>query len=311
MMVMDASAGQGLILHEVGHNYTMGMLANNEWREAFLDEGFTDFQTGWFAEAHGRGSPYPELEARVLFLDLERWSEPVSMVSERYRDFETYGQMVYAKAQLFYEQLRYVVGDAAMRRILRTYYARWKLKHVDESAGTGAPDARSPGTRPRLRHAEQPGAASRRGAWGVGVPDRRSDAGDRPAGPLGPCVDARRVVQRRRGGDARAARALQLPRRLRPRAALRHGRHAPGRDRKVRRLPALRGPDRPPHAAHPNQRRGLGDRGAGGRGVLDRSLAAAPSRLPGRPPRRVRRAVDGDDQPHVPRPPPVGRCRDA
>src|SRR5438445_496345 len=102
MVVMDASAGQGLILHEVGHNYTMGMLANNEWRE--------------------------------VFLDLERWSEPVSMVSERYRDFETYGQMVYAKAQLFYEQLRYVVGDAAMRRILRTYYARWKLKHVDESA---------------------------------------------------------------------------------------------------------------------------------------------------------------------------------
>src|SRR3989454_9139923 len=42
--------------------------------------------------------------------------------------------MVYAKAQLFYEQLRYVVGDAAMRQILRTYYARWKLKHVDEAA---------------------------------------------------------------------------------------------------------------------------------------------------------------------------------
>src|SRR3989442_539496 len=56
------------------------------------------------------------------------------MVSERFRDFATYNEMVYDKAQLFYEQLRYVVGDETMRRILRAYYARWKLKHVDEAA---------------------------------------------------------------------------------------------------------------------------------------------------------------------------------
>ena len=30
----DGSADPGLIVHELGHNYTMGMLANNEWREA-------------------------------------------------------------------------------------------------------------------------------------------------------------------------------------------------------------------------------------------------------------------------------------
>jgi len=66
--------------------------------------------------------------------DVERWSEPVSMVSERYRDFQTYNTMIYEKGQLFYEQLRYIVGDEAMRRILRTYYARWRLRHVDENA---------------------------------------------------------------------------------------------------------------------------------------------------------------------------------
>ncbi len=134
MMVMDGSAGLGLIVHEVGHNYTMGILANNEWREAFLDEGFTSFQTSWFFETHGGRSQYPAVEADVLLLDLDRWSEPVSMASERFRDFFTYNQMVYDKAQLFYEQLRYVVGDETMRRILRTYYARWKLKHVDEAS---------------------------------------------------------------------------------------------------------------------------------------------------------------------------------
>src|SRR6266571_6909624 len=42
--------------------------------------------------------------------------------------------MIYAKAQLFFEELRYVVGDDVMHRILRAYFARWKLKHVDEAA---------------------------------------------------------------------------------------------------------------------------------------------------------------------------------
>ena len=134
MMIMDGSAGLGLIVHELGHNYTMGILANNEWREGFLDEGFTSFQTGWFAETHGQPSEYPDIEREILFWDLDRWSQPVSMVSERYRDFATYNTMIYTKGQLFYEQLRYIVGDDVMRQILRTYYARYRLRHVDENA---------------------------------------------------------------------------------------------------------------------------------------------------------------------------------
>ncbi len=134
MMIMDGSASIGLIVHETGHQYTMGQLANNEWREGWLDEGFTSFQTGWFFEAHGGPPAYDGVEPDVLLLDLERWSEPVSLVSERYRDFTTYNEMIYAKAQLFFEELRYVVGDETMRRILRTYFARWTLKHVDEDA---------------------------------------------------------------------------------------------------------------------------------------------------------------------------------
>ncbi|HEX7121193.1 MAG TPA: M1 family metallopeptidase, partial [Gemmatimonadaceae bacterium] len=134
MMVMDGSVSQGLVNHEVGHNYLMGILANNEWREGWLDEGFSNFQGNWFNETHELGSNYAGVETGIVGFDLDRWSEPVSLVSDRYRDFATYNAIVYNKAQLFYEQLRYVVGDSTMRDILRTYYARWKLKHVDERA---------------------------------------------------------------------------------------------------------------------------------------------------------------------------------
>ena len=135
MMIMDGSASQGLINHELGHNYTMGLLANNEWREGFLDEGFTSFQSSWFDELVAKNpdaSGYRDLESQILVMDLDQWSEPVSLPASDYSDFIIYNQMIYSRAELLYHQLRYVVGDSVMHQILRTYYDRWKYKHVDE-----------------------------------------------------------------------------------------------------------------------------------------------------------------------------------
>jgi hypothetical protein len=134
MMMHNGSAGLGLIVHELGHNYLMGILANNEWREGFLDEGFSSFQGTLFAEAAGQRGGYESLARSILLSDLDGWSEPTSLSSEQYRDFSTYGRMIYDRGELFYHQLRRIVGDSTMRRILRTYYDRWKLKHVDEGA---------------------------------------------------------------------------------------------------------------------------------------------------------------------------------
>jgi hypothetical protein len=133
MMIHDGSADQGLIVHEAGHNYTMGLLANNEWREGWLDEGFTSFQTSWFWETMGRES-YGETEASVLELDLDDYSEPPSLESQAYRDFTSYNIAIYTRGELFFHQLRAIVGDVTMHRILRTFYDRWKYRHVDEAA---------------------------------------------------------------------------------------------------------------------------------------------------------------------------------
>jgi hypothetical protein len=134
MMVMDGSAGLGLILHEVGHNYLMGILANNEWKEGWLDEGFTSFQTSWYLDLKNRTDSYSPLELDMLLSDLDGWSQPVSQPGETFRDFATYNAMTYDRGELFFQQLRMMVGDSIMRTILRTFYDRWKLKHVDEAA---------------------------------------------------------------------------------------------------------------------------------------------------------------------------------
>jgi Peptidase family M1 domain len=134
MMIMNGSADQGLIVHELGHNYTMGILANNEWREGWLDEGFTSFQTTWFWETQGKLGGYEQAEAALLELDLDHMSEPASLVSQAYRDFTSYNISIYTRGELFFQQLRYIVGDDVMHRILQTFYQRWKLKHVDEAA---------------------------------------------------------------------------------------------------------------------------------------------------------------------------------
>jgi hypothetical protein len=135
MMIHDGSASQGLIVHELGHNYVMGILANNEWKEGWLDEGFTSFQTTLFFEQRQPGNDgFLGSEAFITGLDLDGRSEPTSLVSQDYRDFNSYNISIYTRGEVFFHQLRAIVGDQTMRRIMRTYYDRWKLKHIDEGA---------------------------------------------------------------------------------------------------------------------------------------------------------------------------------
>ncbi len=134
MMVMLGGAGQGLILHEVGHLYTYGILGNNEWKEGWLDEGFTSFQTLWAEQRWGMAGPDEDLQAYILDLDLDRWSQPVVLPAEEYANDQTYAAMVYVKGQLIYEMLRYVLGEGTFRQAVREYYARYRFRHVSSES---------------------------------------------------------------------------------------------------------------------------------------------------------------------------------
>ena len=147
MMVQNGSPSNDLILHEAGHVFTYGILANNEWRSGWLDEGLTSYQTSWrlnetaqekasaamSADPRWMAPPLTavEMQRRERFIAA---AEPVGSNAEVFRSFNNYTAMVYDRAEQMYGALRDVVGDLYFRRILQDYYSRWALKHVDRVA---------------------------------------------------------------------------------------------------------------------------------------------------------------------------------
>ncbi len=147
MLVMDGHVSESLVVHEVGHNWFYGALANNERNSAWLDEGLTTFQTDWYlTERYGKWGnkkkwnlyekitpQYTLVEKqrrRVLPLMRRGYSERLSKPAENYK--HDYAAMVYGKGSLMFNALRYVVGEEDFEEILKTYYERWKFKHVNE-----------------------------------------------------------------------------------------------------------------------------------------------------------------------------------
>jgi hypothetical protein len=132
MLIMDASASQGLIVHEILHQYAHGILANNEWREGWLDEGLTSFLTDWYFEAQGQQEVWARSLEGARARERAGLTQPVATPGAEFVDFPTYTSMTYTKAALTFRMLRWLVGEETMRRTLRTYYDRHKLQHVDE-----------------------------------------------------------------------------------------------------------------------------------------------------------------------------------
>lgn len=155
MLVMNASENEGLILHEVGHIYFYGIFGNNEQKEAWLDEGFTTFQTRWYMETRYGEMGYdvaatmknaswlqrhrPQVTSNAgnrnfaQFYMSSGFNEPISRYAYKYADGLGYSVNAYTKGSIFYEMLRYVVGDEVFEKICKEYFKRWALKHVNEA----------------------------------------------------------------------------------------------------------------------------------------------------------------------------------
>lgn len=132
MMQMNASPSIGLIQHETAHQFVHGLLANNEFKEGWLDEGFAEYLTRWYAIEQGQPAGWAQDLDLVRQYEVRGRTEPIGLPGADFSEPQTYSVMTYAKAELVLRMLEYLIGQETMREVFRIYFDRYAPGHVDE-----------------------------------------------------------------------------------------------------------------------------------------------------------------------------------
>ena len=139
---------EGVTVHEAGHQFWYGIVGNNEFEDAWMDEGFNTFST---ARAVGRAYDPNFLALRYfggfvpwVFTDiaLSRATDGNRLAGYRhdaksdaqstptYRYFpSTGGSITYNKTALWLNTMERMLGWPALQRILSAHFATWRFKH--------------------------------------------------------------------------------------------------------------------------------------------------------------------------------------
>ncbi len=126
-----------ITVHEFGHNYWYGMEGNNEFEEAWLDEGINSY-----SELKIMDKYYGKETSMFDFLGIH-WGEieqqrlPYIQNPKKDKILRNawtyigggYSTFSYAKPALMLLTLENLVGEETMNRIMKTFFQRWKFKH--------------------------------------------------------------------------------------------------------------------------------------------------------------------------------------
>jgi hypothetical protein len=137
---LSADALDFVTIHEFGHGYFYGILANNEFEEPMLDEGLNEYWDQRMLRAAGRKvwATTPLLK-RIGFaphfdnFEFERLGTPREEPSDAlgqnaYTRLQGIGT-VYSRTATAMHDLEAQVGSAKMEAAFKEFYKRWKFRH--------------------------------------------------------------------------------------------------------------------------------------------------------------------------------------
>ena len=122
----------GVTAHELAHSWFQHILATNETKHEWMDEGFTSFISALASnEILAQNKDFPlEGSYRGYFnLANSGFEMPQSTNANRYKHNLAYESTAYSKGAVFLAQLGYIVGKEKLFEILQAYYDEWKFKH--------------------------------------------------------------------------------------------------------------------------------------------------------------------------------------
>ncbi|MGB5205577.1 MAG: M1 family metallopeptidase, partial [Eudoraea sp.] len=122
----------GVMIHELAHSWFQHVLATNELKHAWMDEGFTQFISNLCMNEvmnQGKDNPFESTYSSYLSLVQSGKEQPQTTHSDRYKLNTAYGISAYNKGSIFLSQLGYVIGQDKLMESLRSYYDNFKFKH--------------------------------------------------------------------------------------------------------------------------------------------------------------------------------------
>lgn len=129
-------------VHEFGHEYWYGLVGNNEFEEAWLDEGINQYyETRAMNETYGAKTAaldFPGFTAgdfevtRLGYTGMR--NKKIAPTATPAWQFKAggYGNLTYQKTAVFMTTLENLIGRPVMDTIMKTYFERWKFKHPCE-----------------------------------------------------------------------------------------------------------------------------------------------------------------------------------
>lgn len=135
-----------VVVHEFGHQYWQGMVASNEFEEAWLDEGFNTYSTGKVLDkAYGPinvpiSIVFPLSRLMTVFtvtsMEVDRSAylsnpkaDDLFRRAWQYQNDSSYAINSYMRTGIVMDTLERTLGEDLMGRAMRAYFQRWKFGH--------------------------------------------------------------------------------------------------------------------------------------------------------------------------------------